>query len=435
MIDPNLLRNNLAEVAEKLKIKRGFTLDVANITQLEEQRKALQVKTETLQAERNARSKAIGAAKARGEDIAPLLAEVDHMAAELEQGKVELDKVQNALNDIALNIPNIPADEVPLGKDDTENLEVSRWGEPRKFDFEVKDHVALGENLQGLDFASAVKLTGSRFVVMKGQIAKLHRAIAQFMLDLHTEQHGYTEAYVPYLVNHDTLYGTGQLPKFSEDLFHTKPLEGQDPNEVQRTYALIPTAEVPVTNLVRGDILEAENLPLKMTAHTPCFRSEAGSYGRDTRGLIRMHQFDKVELVQIVEPEKSMEALEELTGHAEKVLQLLGLPYRKVLLCTGDMGFGSCKTYDLEVWVPAQNTYREISSCSNMWDFQARRMQARCRSKGDKKTRLVHTLNGSGLAVGRTLVAVLENYQNADGSITVPEVLRPYMGGLEVIGK
>ena len=284
MIDPNLLRNNLAEVAEKLKIKRGFTLDVANITQLEEQRKALQVKTETLQAERNARSKAIGAAKARGEDIAPLLAEVDHMAAELEQSKVELDKVQNALNDIALNIPNIPADEVPLGKDDTENLEVSRWGEPRKFDFEVKDHVALGENLQGLDFASAVKLTGSRFVVMKGQIAKLHRAIAQFMLDLHTEQHGYTEAYVPYLVNHDTLYGTGQLPKFSEDLFHTKPLEGQDPNEVQRTYALIPTAEVPVTNLVRGDILEAENLPLKMTAHTPCFRSEAGSYGRDTRG-------------------------------------------------------------------------------------------------------------------------------------------------------
>ena len=435
MIDPNLLRNNLAEVAEKLKIKRGFTLDVAKITQLEEQRKALQVKTETLQAERNARSKAIGAAKARGEDIVPLLAEVDHMAAELEQGKVELEKVQNALNDIALNIPNIPADEVPLGKDDSENLEVSRWGEPRKFDFEVKDHVALGENLQGLDFASAVKLTGSRFVVMKGQIAKLHRAIAQFMLDLHTEQHGYTEAYVPYLVNHDTLYGTGQLPKFSEDLFHTKPLEGQDPNEVQRTYALIPTAEVPVTNLVRGDILEAENLPLKMTAHTPCFRSEAGSYGRDTRGLIRMHQFDKVELVQIVEPEKSMEALEELTGHAEKVLQLLGLPYRKVLLCTGDMGFGSCKTYDLEVWVPAQNTYREISSCSNMWDFQARRMQARCRSKGDKKTRLVHTLNGSGLAVGRTLVAVLENYQNADGSITVPEVLRPYMGGLEVIGK
>ena len=435
MIDPNLLRNNLAEVAEKLKIKRGFTLDVSNITQLEEQRKALQVKTETLQAERNARSKAIGAAKARGEDIAPLLAEVDHMAAELEQGKVELEKVQNALNDIALNIPNIPADEVPLGKDDSENLEVSRWGEPRKFDFEVKDHVALGENLQGLDFASAVKLTGSRFVVMKGQIAKLHRAIAQFMLDLHTEQHGYTEAYVPYLVNHDTLYGTGQLPKFSEDLFHTKPLEGQDPNEVQRTYALIPTAEVPVTNLVRGDILEAENLPLKMTAHTPCFRSEAGSYGRDTRGLIRMHQFDKVELVQIVEPEKSMDALEELTGHAEKVLQLLGLPYRKVLLCTGDMGFGSCKTYDLEVWVPAQNTYREISSCSNMWDFQARRMQARCRSKGDKKPRLVHTLNGSGLAVGRTLVAVLENYQNADGSITVPEVLRPYMGGLEVIGK
>ena len=429
MIDPNLLRNNLAEVAEKLKIKRGFTLDVANITQLEEQRKALQVKTETLQAERNARSKAIGAAKARGEDIAPLLAEVDHMAAELEQGKVELEKVQNALNDIALNIPNIPADEVPLGKDDTENLEVSRWGEPRKFDFEVKDHVALGENLQGLDFASAVKLTGSRFVVMKGQIAKMHRALAQFMLDLHTEQHGYLETYVPYLVNHATLYGTGQLPKFGEDLFHTLALEGEQP------YALIPTAEVPVTNLVRDVIVDEADLPIKMTAHTPCFRSEAGSYGRDTRGLIRMHQFDKVEMVQIVDPDKSMEALEELTGHAEKVLQLLNLPYRKVLLCTGDMGFGSCKTYDLEVWVPAQNTYREISSCSNMWDFQARRMQARCKAKGDKKTRLVHTLNGSGLAVGRTLVAVLENYQNADGSITVPEVLRPYMGGLEVIGK
>lgn len=429
MIDPNLLRNNLAEVAEKLQVKRGFTLDVELVQKLEEERKTLQVKTETLQAERNARSKAIGAAKARGEDIEPLLEEVDNMAIELSMAKSQLDDVQAELNKIALTIPNIPADEVPLGKDDSENKEISRWGEPRVFDFEIKDHVSLGEKLAGLDFAAGVKLSGARFAVMKGQIAKMHRALSQFMLDLHTEQHGYTEAYVPYLVNHATLYGTGQLPKFGEDLFHTNPLEGEQP------YALIPTAEVPVTNLVRDEILDEADLPLKMTAHTPCFRSEAGSYGRDTRGLIRMHQFDKVELVQIVEPENSMQALEELTGHAEKVLQLLGLPYRKVLLCTGDMGFGSCKTYDLEVWVPAQNTYREISSCSNMWDFQARRMQARCRAKGDKKTRLVHTLNGSGLAVGRTLVAVLENYQNADGSITVPEVLRPYMNGLEVIGK
>ncbi|MEE3608071.1 serine--tRNA ligase [Avibacterium paragallinarum] len=429
MIDPNLLRNNLAEVAEKLKIRRGFELDAARISELEDQRKALQVKTETLQAERNTRSKAIGAAKARGEDIDPLLAEVDNMGIELSMAKSQLDDVQAELQEIALSIPNIPADEVPLGNDENDNVEISRWGEPRTFDFEVKDHVTLGEHLQGLDFTAGVKLSGARFVVMKGQIAKMHRALAQFMLDLHTEQHGYSETYVPYLVNHATLYGTGQLPKFGEDLFHTKPLEGEQP------YALIPTAEVPVTNLVRDEILDQAELPIKMTAHTPCFRSEAGSYGRDTRGLIRMHQFDKVEMVQIVEPEKSMEALEELTGHAEKVLQLLNLPYRKVLLCTGDMGFGSAKTYDLEVWVPAQNTYREISSCSNMWDFQARRMQARYRVKGEKKPRLVHTLNGSGLAVGRTLVAVLENYQNADGSITVPEVLRPYMGGLEVIGK
>ncbi|MDG2953362.1 serine--tRNA ligase [Bisgaard Taxon 10/6] len=427
MIDPNLLRNNLEETAQKLKEKRHFILDVEQLKELEEQRKALQVKTETLQAERNLRSKAIGAAKARGEDIESLLDEVDHLGIELAQAKALFDDVSAELNTILLTIPNIPADEVPLGKDDTENQEVSRWGTPRTFDFEVKDHVTLGENIDGLDFAAGVKLSGARFAVMKGQIAKLHRALAQFMLDLHTEKHGYLETYVPYLVNHATLYGTGQLPKFGEDLFHTKALEGEQP------YALIPTAEVPVTNLVRDEILNAEDLPLKMTAHTPCFRSEAGSYGRDTRGLIRMHQFDKVEMVQIVEPEKSMEALEELTGHAEEVLQLLNLPYRKVLLCTGDMGFGSCKTYDLEVWLPAQDTYREISSCSNMWDFQARRMQARYRAKGDKKPRLVHTLNGSGLAVGRTLVAVLENYQNADGSITVPEVLRPYMGGVDVI--
>ncbi|EEX50024.1 seryl-tRNA synthase [Pasteurella multocida] len=429
MIDPNILRSNLVEVAEKLKVKRNFDLDVALLSELEEQRKSLQVKTETLQAERNARSKNIGKAKASGEDISSLLAEVDDMGIELSTTKAKLDDVLAEINQIALSIPNLPADEVPLGKDDSENLEVSRWGTPKKFDFEVKDHVTLGENLQGLDFSAGAKLSGSRFAVMKGQIAKLHRALSQFMLDLHTQEHGYTEAYVPYLVNHATLYGTGQLPKFGEDLFHTNALEGEQP------YALIPTAEVPVTNLVRDEILDESELPLKMTAHTPCFRSEAGSYGRDTRGLIRMHQFDKVELVQIVAPETSMEALEELTGQAEKVLQLLELPYRKVLLCTGDMGFGSCKTYDLEVWLPAQNTYREISSCSNMWDFQARRMQARYRNKGDKKPRLVHTLNGSGLAVGRTLVAVLENYQNADGSVTVPTVLRPYMNGIEVIGK
>ncbi|MEQ5221075.1 serine--tRNA ligase [Providencia alcalifaciens] len=430
MLDPNLLRTELDAVATKLA-RRGFTLDVETLRELEERRKVLQVETETLQADRNSRSKTIGAAKARGEDIEPLRLEVNQLGEKLDAAKAELDKLQQEIRDIALSIPNIPDDEVPDGKDDSENLEVSRWGEPRQYDFEVKDHVSLGELAGGLDFPAAVKLTGARFVVMKGQIARMHRALAQFMLDLHTEKHGYQELYVPYLVNHATLYGTGQLPKFGEDLFHTKPLEEEADSS---TYALIPTAEVPVTNLVRDEILDEDALPLKMTAHTPCFRSEAGSYGRDTRGLIRMHQFDKVELVQIVHPEKSMAALEELTGHAEKVLQLLNLPYRKVLLCTGDIGFGSRKTYDLEVWLPAQNTYREISSCSNMWDFQARRMQARFRGKSDKKTQLVHTLNGSGLAVGRTLVAVLENYQQADGRIEVPEVLRPYMNGLEYIG-
>ncbi len=430
MLDPNLLRTELDAVATKLA-RRGFTLDVEKLRELEERRKVLQVETETLQADRNSRSKTIGAAKARGEDIEPLRLEVNQLGEKLDAAKAELDKLQQEIRDIALSIPNIPDDEVPDGKDDSENLEVSRWGEPRQYDFEVKDHVSLGELAGGLDFPAAVKLTGARFVVMKGQIARMHRALAQFMLDLHTEKHGYQELYVPYLVNHATLYGTGQLPKFGEDLFHTKPLEEEADSS---TYALIPTAEVPVTNLVRDEILDEDALPLKMTAHTPCFRSEAGSYGRDTRGLIRMHQFDKVELVQIVHPEKSMAALEELTGHAEKVLQLLNLPYRKVLLCTGDIGFGSRKTYDLEVWLPAQDTYREISSCSNMWDFQARRMQARFRGKSDKKTQLVHTLNGSGLAVGRTLVAVLENYQQADGRIEVPEVLRPYMNGLEYIG-
>ncbi|HCH51267.1 MAG TPA: serine--tRNA ligase [Proteus sp.] len=429
MLDPNLLRNELDAVAEKLA-RRGFTLDVEKIRQQEERRKVLQVETESLQAERNSRSKSIGAAKARGEDIEPLRQEVNLLGDKLEAAKAELEVLQAEIRDYALTIPNMPDDAVPNGKDDSENVEVFRWGTPKTYDFELKDHVTLGELTDGLDFASAVKITGSRFVIMKGQIARLHRAITQFMLNLHTEEHGYQEMYVPYLVNHATLYGTGQLPKFSGDLFHTKPLE----EEAESQYALIPTAEVPVTNMVRDVILDEDDLPLRMTAHTPCFRSEAGSYGRDTRGLIRMHQFDKVELVQIVHPEKSMDALEELTGHAEKVLQLLDLPYRKVVLCTGDIGFGARKTYDLEVWVPAQNTYREISSCSNCWDFQSRRMQARFRSKGDKKTQLVHTLNGSGLAVGRTLVAIMENYQMADGRIEIPAALRPYMNGLEYIG-
>ncbi|WP_294843209.1 serine--tRNA ligase [uncultured Gilliamella sp.] len=430
MLDPNLLRNELDLVAKKLA-RRGFKLDVDTLGQLEEKRKVLQVETESLQAERNARSKAIGEAKARGEDITAVREEVNKLGDKLNTAKAELEILLNQINDIAANIPNIPDDSVPDGKDENDNVEISRFGTPRTFDFPVQDHVALGERFGGLDFAAGVKLTGARFVVMRSQIARLHRAITQFMLDLHTEQHGYAEIYVPYLVNKATLFGTGQLPKFAGDLFHTKPLDEEADSS---NYALIPTAEVPVTNLVRDEILDESQLPMKMTAHTPCFRSEAGSYGKDTRGLIRMHQFDKVELVQIVKPEESMKALEELTAHAEKVLQLLELPYRKIVLCTGDMGFGSCKTYDLEVWVPAQNTYREISSCSNMWDFQARRMQARYRNKADNKTYLVHTLNGSGLAVGRTLVAIMENYQQADGSIKVPSVLVPYMNGVEVIG-
>ncbi|NIG62912.1 MAG: serine--tRNA ligase [Serratia symbiotica] len=430
MINPNFLRNERDAVAAKL-VSRGFKLDLDLLRSQEERRKVLQVKTEELQAERNSLSKSIGKAKARGEDIEPLRGEVNELGENLDAAKAELDALQREIHDYALTLPNLPDDSVPCGKDDSENQEISRWGEPRQYDFTVRDHVDLGEMAGGLDFAAAVKLTGSRFVVMKGQIARMHRALSQFMLDLHTEQHGYLEAYVPYLVNHTTLYGTGQLPKFGEDLFHTKLLEEESDNS---NYALIPTAEVPLTNLVRYEILEEGSLPLKMIAHTPCFRAEAGSYGRDTRGLIRMHQFDKVEMVQIVCPEDSMAALEAMTGHAEKVLQLLNLPYRKVLLCTGDMGFSACKTYDIEVWLPAQKTYREISSCSNMWDFQARRMQARYRSKIEKKPRMVHTLNGSGLAVGRTLVAVLENYQQADGRIQVPEVLLPYMGGGKFIG-
>ncbi|WP_305815627.1 serine--tRNA ligase [Photobacterium leiognathi] len=435
MLDSKLLRTELDETAEKLA-RRGFTLDVETLRNLEEKRKSLQVKTEELQALRNSRSKSIGQAKAKGdhEEAERIMAEVGNLGSELDEAKKALAELQAELDVITQSVPNIPDDSVPVGKDESENVEISRWGEPKTYDFEVKDHVDLGEMVGGLDFASAVKITGARFIVMKGQFARLHRAIAQFMLDLHTEEHGYTEMYVPYLVNADSLFGTGQLPKFGEDLFHTQPLTEKVNDEEPRTLSLIPTAEVPVTNMMRDTITDEADLPVKMTAHTPCFRSEAGSYGRDTRGLIRMHQFDKVELVQITKPEDSMAALEELTGHAEKVLQLLELPYRKVVLCTGDMGFGSCKTYDLEVWVPAQETYREISSCSNMWDFQARRMQARFRRKGEKKPELLHTLNGSGLAVGRTMVAILENNQQADGRIEIPEVLRKYMNGMTHIG-
>ena len=435
MLDSKLLRTELDETAAKLA-RRGFKLDVETIRTLEEQRKSIQVEVENLQSTRNSISKQIGQLMASGDKAGAeaVKQQIGTLGDDLDAKKVELDAVMAQLDAITQTVPNIPDDAVPNGKDDSENVEVSRWGTPKTYDFEVKDHVDLGEMGDGLDFASATKITGARFVVMKGQFARLHRAIAQFMLDLHTDQHGYTELYVPYLVNAETLFGTGQLPKFGQDLFHTEPLTEKASDEEPRRLSLIPTAEVPVTNLVRDTILDEAELPLKMTAHTPCFRSEAGSYGRDTRGLIRMHQFDKVELVQITRPEDSMAALEELTGHAEKVLQLLELPYRKVILCTGDMGFGSCKTYDLEVWVPAQKTYREIPSCSNMWDFQARRMQARFRRKGEKKPELVHTLNGSGLAVGRTMVAILENYQEADGRIAIPAVLQKYMGGLTHIG-
>ncbi len=428
MLDAKFLRQDLAETAARLK-RRGFELDVAELETLEEQRKALQVKTQELQSERNSRSKAIGQAKAKGEDIQPLLDAVAHLGDALDASKKEQDEILAKVNDIAARIPNLPHESVPEGKDEADNVEVTVWGEPKTYDFEVKDHVDLGESLgKGLDFEAGVKLSGARFTVMRGAIARMHRALVQFMLDTHTDKNGYTEMYVPYLVNKDSLFGTGQLPKFAEDLFHTEVL-----SEHADGFSLIPTAEVPLTNTARDEIYPEDALPVRLTAHTPCFRSEAGSYGRDTRGLIRQHQFDKVELVQLVKPEDAFDALEELTGHAEGILQALALPYRKVVLCTGDMGFGATKTYDLEVWLPAQNTYREISSCSNMGDFQARRMQARFRRQGEKKPELLHTLNGSGLAVGRTLVAILENYQNADGSITVPEALRPYMNGLELI--
>lgn len=435
MLDSKLLRTELDETAAKLA-RRGFHLDVDTIRNLEEQRKSIQVEVENLQSTRNSISKQIGQKMSAGDKAGAeeIKKQIGTLGSDLEAKKVELDQVMAQLNDLTLSVPNLPADDVPDGKDENDNVEISRWGEPKAYDFEVKDHVDLGELGGGLDFASATKITGARFIVMKGQFARLHRAIAQFMLDLHTDEHGYTEMYVPYLVNADSLYGTGQLPKFGKDLFHTEPLTEKVNDEEPRKLSLIPTAEVPLTNLVRDTISDEADLPLKMTAHTPCFRSEAGSYGRDTRGLIRMHQFDKVELVQITKPEDSMEALEALTGHAEKVLQLLELPYRKVVLCAGDMGFGARKTYDLEVWVPAQQTYREISSCSNMWDFQARRMQARFRRKGEKKPELVHTLNGSGLAVGRTMVAILENNQQADGRIEIPTVLQKYMGGATHIG-
>ncbi|MDF3863525.1 serine--tRNA ligase [Pseudomonas denitrificans (nom. rej.)] len=426
MLDSKLVRTQPQEVAERLAT-RGFTLDVARIEALESQRKSVQTRTETLQAERNSRSKAIGQAMKNGEDVAPLKAEVNRMAEELESGKRELDAIQAELDSLLLNIPNLPHESVPVGADEEENVEVRRWGTPRTFDFEIKDHVALGEQHGWLDFETAARLSGARFALMRGPIARLHRALAQFMLDLHTREHGYEEAYTPYLVQAPALQGTGQLPKFEEDLFKIQ-------REDEADLYLIPTAEVSLTNIVAGQILDAKELPLKFVAHTPCFRSEAGASGRDTRGMIRQHQFDKVEMVQIVEPSKSWEALESLVGNAEKVLQALELPYRALALCTGDMGFGAAKTYDLEVWVPSQDKYREISSCSNCGDFQARRMQARYRNPETGKPELVHTLNGSGLAVGRTLVAVLENYQQVDGSIRVPEVLKPYMAGIEVIG-
>ena len=426
MLDSKLLRSNLQDVADRLA-SRGFKLDVARIDALEAKRKEVQTLTEKLQAERNAISKSIGQAKARGEDIAPLMASVETMGSDLANGKVELEAIQTELDAILLGLPNLPDASVPVGADEDDNVEIRRWGTPTAFDFEIKDHVALGEQHGWLDFETAAKLSGARFALLRGPIARLHRALAQFMINLHTGEHGYEEAYTPYLVQAPALQGTGQLPKFEEELFKIS-------REGEADFYLIPTAEVTLTNIVAGEIVEHKALPIKLVAHTPCFRSEAGASGRDTRGMIRQHQFDKVEMVQIVEPSTSMDALEGLVGNAEKVLQLLQLPYRTLSLCTGDMGFSAVKTYDLEVWVPSQDKYREISSCSNCGDFQARRMQARFRNPETNKPELVHTLNGSGLAVGRTLVAVLENYQQADGSIRVPDVLKPYMGGIEVIG-
>ncbi|WP_448097859.1 serine--tRNA ligase [Luteibacter yeojuensis] len=425
MLDPALLRGRLAETAERLRAARNFDLDVTTIERLESERKALSTETQELQNLRNTRSKAIGQAKAKGEDVAPLMAEVAGIGDKLKANEHALAEVQAKLADIALGIPNLPDESVPIGKDENDNLELLRWSHPRPFDFPVKDHVDLGARHGWLDAEAGSKLSGARFTVLRGQLAHLHRALAQFMLDLHTAKHGYLEHNVPLIVNADAMEGTSQLPKFEEDLFGTQV------GDTKRY--LIPTAEVALTNLVRESIVEADELPLRMTAHSMCFRAEAGSYGRDTRGMIRQHQFEKVEMVQIATAETSFQQLEEMVGHAEAVLQALKLPYRKVQLCTGDMGFAAAKTYDLEVWLPSQNTYREISSCSNCTDFQARRMQARWRNPATGKPELVHTLNGSGLAVGRTLVAVMENFQQPDGSIEVPEVLRPYMAGLEII--
>ena len=436
MFDINLLRTDLAATAARMKA-RNYVIDVAAFEALEAERKALQIQTQELQQQRNTLSKAVGQAKAAKDEARAqaLLAEVAALPEKVKANEAALAAVQERVNAILMSIPNLPQPDVPVGKDSDDNVELRRWGTPRAFDFEVKDHVALGEALASnagaqLDFEAGVKLSGTRFTVMKGPLARLHRALAMFMLDTHVTEHGFTECYVPYVVNAETMTGTGQLPKFEEDLFKV-PMAAEEGGEVKHRY-LIPTAEVSLTNLVRGELVDAAKLPMRLTAHTPCFRSEAGSYGRDTRGMIRQHQFDKVEMVYLCKPEDSNAMLEEMTANAERILQKLGLSYRVMLLCTGDMGFGGAKTHDLEVWLPAQNTYREISSCSNCEAFQARRMGARFKNTAGKNEPL-HTLNGSGLAVGRTLVAVLENYQNADGSITVPDVLRPYMGGLEVI--
>jgi seryl-tRNA synthetase len=423
MLDPQLLRNNLEDTAALLK-RRGYELDTKEFAALEEQRKTLQVEAQSLQAERNKKSKNIGKAKASGENIQPLLDEVSSLGAKLEEAEKALAVVQEKMNNIMMSLPNIPDASVPDGKSEDDNTEIRKWGEPKQFDFEVKDHVDLGEALGQLDFETGAKIAGSRFAVMNSGIANMHRALIQFMLDLHSTEHGYTETYVPYIVNSDSLRGTGQLPKFEEDLFKLR---------AEQEFYLIPTAEVPVTNIVRDTIIEDSYMPRKYVCHTPCFRSEAGSYGRDTRGMIRQHQFEKVELVQIVTADQSEQAHEELTSHAETVLQKLNLPYRMVNLCTGDIGFSSRKTYDLEVWLPGQQKYREISSCSNFGDFQARRLKARWRNPETGKPELVHTVNGSGLAVGRTLVAIMENYQDEKGRINVPEVLQPYMGNRKII--
>ena len=435
MLDPKLIRNELAHVAERLGV-RNFSLDTDLLATLEQKRKTLQSASEQLQATRNSQSKLIGQAKSRGEDIEPLLAETSRLGDELESAKKQLSDVQSELDEILLSLPNIVDASVPAGRDETDNVEVRKVGEPRKFNYVAKDHVDLGGRNGALDFETATKLTGSRFAVLRGELAAMHRALIQLMLDTHTREHGYTEINVPQIVNNDSLRGTGQLPKFGEDLFQlvwgdekTRTEAGADNSD----YYLIPTSEVPVTNTVRDSIVEVVDLPIRYTCHSACFRSEAGSYGRDTRGLIRQHQFEKVEMVQIVHPDESFAALEAMTGHAENILKKLGLPYRVVNLCGGDIGFAAAKTFDLEVWLPAQDAYREISSCSNCTDFQARRMQARFRDPQTRKTGLLHTLNGSGLAVGRTLIAIMENYQQADGSVEVPEALRSYMGGTSAI--